>query len=381
MCECERKLALAFLPHQVRFARESGTRRQYAVNGFDFRLCSECKGEEEEAHPRAAIYGRKGKVERYYWREIFKTYCTYILDWLDQNSEQTKDIIEFQRKFPDIAKELKKEAKQYWQGVNEQKPKYNLKETTQAQFLSSVRIPVVSVKAEYRQVEKAGQKIGKWMNLAGQLVSAEEVAAEWYQTRGYAALRCERKLISVLVGTFLTNSIQSTSDPRVRTVFRNSTKGWTPRNKKTGRISILLPEDFGTVEHYSRRNSAIQTDLDRMRESKNLLTLFDMLLHPSESLRDYLWVNDDKPVGLAQAALTVLPNEVVIAGVEWAIQDFWRRQPGWPDFLVHGNDEFLFSEVKSPLDELSHEQMNWFQWAIEQAGIPCEICRIEKRRA
>ena len=329
----------------------------------------------------AATYGRKRKVERYYWREIFKTYCSHILDWLDQNSEQTKDIIEFQKKFPDIAKELKKKAKRYWQDVNRQTPKYDLKERTQSEFLSSVKISVASVKAEYRQVQKAGQKIGKWMNLTGQLVSAEEVAAEWYQALGYSTLRCERKLISVLVATFLTTSIQSKSDPRVRTVFRNSTRNWTRRNTKTGLISILLPEDFGTVEHYSRRSSAIQADLSRMRAAKNLLTLFDMLLHPSESLRDYLWVNDDKPVGLARTALTVLPNEVVIAGVDWAIRDFWRRQPGWPDFLVHRNDGFLFSEVKSPLDELSHEQMNWFQWAIEEARIPCEICRIEKQIA
>src|SRR5258708_6343424 len=91
MCECERQLALAFLHHQIQFASEYGTRKIYAVAGFVSGMCAECKGETEKAHPMSATSGRKRKVERYYWREIFKTYCTYILDWLDQNSEQTKD--------------------------------------------------------------------------------------------------------------------------------------------------------------------------------------------------------------------------------------------------------------------------------------------------
>ena len=76
--------------------------------------------------------------------------------------------------------------------------------------------------------------------------------------------------------------------------------------------------------------------------------------------------------------MKVLPIDVVIASVEWAIGDFWQRQPGWPDFLLHNSDAFFFSEAKSPNDELSQEQMNWFRWAIEKAKIPCEICRLEK---
>lgn len=104
ICECERQLAIAFLPHQLKLAVEYGTHEEYQVTGFAPNICAECRGEKEEAHPRAAIYGQKGKVERYYWREIFKTYCEYVLNWLQQNSEQVKDIIKFQSKFPDVAR-------------------------------------------------------------------------------------------------------------------------------------------------------------------------------------------------------------------------------------------------------------------------------------
>ncbi len=381
MCQCEEQLALGFVPHQVRSAQESGTRRRFVVTGFASHVCLECRGKKEEPHPRAAIYKQKGKVQRFYWREIFKTYCQSILEWQSANSEQVKDIFDFQKRFPDVARLLKKEARAYWQQLHKQTPKYNLKEKTQAEFLSGIKIPVVRVMARYCQVEKSGQKIGKWLNQAGELVSAESIAAEYYEHQGYVALRCERKLISTLISTFLTRSVQSSSDPRVKEVFRNTTRGWTPNNTRTGLISILLPEDFGSVEHYARRQKEIQEDIDQMRKCTNLLTLFDQLVHPSTSLRDYLWVNDDRFVELARTALAVLPTEVVIAGVEWTIGDFWHRQPGWPDFLVYNNDEFLFSEVKSPKNELSREQMNWFEWAIGTAKIPSELCRVENQKA
>jgi hypothetical protein len=71
ICNCEKELALMFLPRQVNFAQEYGTRQQFRVTGFAAHMCAECRGETEMPHPRAAIYGQKGKVERYYWREIY----------------------------------------------------------------------------------------------------------------------------------------------------------------------------------------------------------------------------------------------------------------------------------------------------------------------
>ncbi len=77
--------------------------------------------------------------------------------------------------------------------------------------------------------------------------------------------------------------------------------------------------------------------------------------------------------------MAVLPKETVIASVEWAIQDFWKRQPGWSDLFVYNSNNYKFAEVKSPYDELSQEQMQWFAWALEQK-IPCEILRVNRRK-
>jgi Holliday junction resolvase-like predicted endonuclease len=380
ICECERQLALAFLPHQVRFATEYGTHKRYPVTGFAQNICADCRQEKEEAHPRAAIYGLKGKIERYYWREIFKTYCGYILDWLQQNSEQVNDILEFKARFPEKAKELKKKAKKYWQSIDKQSPKYNLKEKTEAEFLSRVQVPLIKIEAKYQQIDKKGQKIGKWLNQSGELVSVEEIATEWYRAKGYNVLRCERKLISALVATFLSHPIQDSSDLRVRPTFRGSTKGWTSQNRDTPLISILLPKDFGTAEFYKRREVAIQARIELMKASNNLHALFDELLDDSESLRDYLWVNDNKAVELARITLDIIPKEMITACIEWAIRDFWHRQTGWADLLAYKDNSFIFIEVKSPYDELSQEQMNWFQWAMKEARIPCEICRIKRSK-
>ena len=125
ICECEQPLAMTFLPHQVGEGTEYGTHIAYPVTGFVGGICSECRGEIEEAHPKAAIYGLKGKVERYYWREIFKTYCNYILEWMMQNKVALADMIEFERRFPGKAKEFRKAAKKHWQDVHKTSPKYN----------------------------------------------------------------------------------------------------------------------------------------------------------------------------------------------------------------------------------------------------------------
>ncbi|RJP49179.1 MAG: VRR-NUC domain-containing protein [Anaerolineaceae bacterium] len=379
ICQCEKELALTFLPHQVNSAQEYGTRKQFRVTGFAPKMCAECRGVMETPHPRAAIYWQKGKVERYYWREIYKTYCHNILEWMNQNSEKVKDILEFQKRFPDVAKELEKKAKNHWKTAAKQNPKYDMKETTNAEFLSKVSIPEVQISAEYRQIEKGDQKVGKWVGQDGSIVSVEQIATEHYVSQGYSVLRCERLFISTWVATFLCPSIQDITDPRVRTVFRNSTKGWTSNNRDTGLIGILLPEDFGSAEFYERRKDAILSNIGYFRNANNLLIVFNEFLKPSESLRDYLWVNNNEAVEIAKTALTVLPKEMVISSVEWAIQDFWQRQPGWPDLFIYKNKEYKFVEVKSPYDELSQEQMQWFDWALAHK-IPCEILRIKRRK-
>jgi hypothetical protein len=160
--------------------------------------------------------------------------------------------------------------------------------------------------------------------------------------------------------------------------YRHSTRGWSPSNRNTPIVEFDLPEDFGNAEHYERRQDAFVSRIEALKTTDCLAALFEDLLAESEGLRDYLWVNDETALGVARAALLAMPRDVVVACIDWGIRDFWLRQPGWPDLFVFRGKDFRFVEVKSPKDELSQEQMRWFEWAITSAHIPCEICRVKK---
>jgi hypothetical protein len=363
---------------KTREAQEYGTRRRLRVDGFAVGMCAACRAGAEEAHPRAAIWGQKEKIKRFYWREIFKTKCELAEKWLEENGEPVKDILEFQSRFSDVASEIEKRARRYWQEQHKTHPKYDLSEITESQFLSRVNIPMTEIEARYVQIPTGSQNIGKWIGQDGNKVSAEEFAREWLTTKGFRVLKCERTLITCWFGALLADVVQDPSDPRQQECSRGSTRGWSPSNRNTPLISFLLPEDFGSHEYFSRRRSTFETKFEALnRVGTPLVALFHELLPSSETLRDYLWVVEDESVAIAREALEVLPPSVVLQCLRWVAENFWERQPGWPDLFVYNVDGFRFVEVKSPHDRLSQEQMQWFEWAVE-SEIPCELLRIKR---
>ena len=377
ICNCEKELALQFLPHQVSYGTEYGTQLRYAVSGFAQNICPECRGQTEEAHPRAAIWGQKGKVERYYWREIYKSYLEAVRFWLAERNIVVRDIIDFENRFSKQAKHMKKEAKKFWQFRHKTEPKYDMKEPTEAAFLSKITVPVKYLTCEYVQTRKGKQKIGRWVDQKGEPSSAEDVVTEWYEKKGFSVRKCERKLISVLVGTLCNSVIQDPEDSRVRIVMRQSTRDWSFKKRDTPLIQFLLPRDFGSKEYFKRRKEVFDNLLKGL-EKEDLNVIFEESLCASKLLRNYLWVDDDEAVELGRVALGIIPNLLVLKCIDWAVRDFWNRQSGWPDLFVFKTNEFKFVEVKTPYDKLSLEQMNWFKWAIKEASIPCEIFRLQK---
>lgn len=378
ICECERELACASFPHQVRHGSEFGTRKRYQVTGFARGICPECRGESETPHPMAATWGRKGKIERFYWREIQKTHFALARRWLAAHGETVADILEFKARFPEAESSLSREAREHWKTVHRTNPKYDTAEETEASFLAKTPVRTRFIDVPYLQVERDGQQLGKWLNSAGQAVGVEAVAAEWYEQQGYSVLRCERALASGWVATFLAGVIQDPDDPRQRSCLRSSTTGWRSNNRSTPVIAFALPEDFGSSAYYARRGPAIQFELQRLRAAPSLPEEYERRLGLSEGLRDYLWATEEPLLHTTKTALAVLPRAFVLDSIEWLIQDFWNRQPGWPDLLAYRDAEFVFAEVKSPHDSLSREQMNWFRWAINDARVPCELLRVRR---
>lgn len=378
ICSCNQEWALMFLPHQTRSGSEFGTRLRVPVTGFVPALCSDCRSEPPQRYPLAAIYGRKGKVERFYWREIRRDSYLAMLAYLKGRGEKVADVFEFRKRFPGVEDELYRAAKKTWQVRHRQTPKYDTREPTEASFLARVSVPRRDVIAEYVQVLDRDRVVGKWLTENGQLVTAEKLAAGVLEKLGYQVLACERKLISVCVATFLVDVVQDPSDPLQQVVMRGSTVNW-KRGPATPQITFLLPADFGSAEYYLRRKTQFENGLDLLRESSDLLAEFDRRTERAKLLRDYLWVADDDAKLLARSALAIVPRDTIVAALQWAIASFWKRQPGWPDLFVWNEQGYRFCEVKSPHDELSLEQMQWFEWAIHTAHVPCEITRVKPK--
>lgn len=244
ICSCEQQLVTTFLPHQTHEASEYGSRARVAVNGYAPRLCAECRHSPEEPHPRAAIWGRKGKIERYYWREIFKTECELSGEWLRETGQTVRGIMDFRRRFPDVAEGFRREARERWQRLHRKAPKYDLREETEAAFLAAVPVPTFEWSAEYRQVRRGDQLVGKWVAADGQLISAEGLVANRFQASHSEVIRCERRLISSWYATLLGKLIQDPADPRLQRYTRQSTRGWHSDQRNTSVIDLLLPEDL-----------------------------------------------------------------------------------------------------------------------------------------
>ena len=377
MCECELDLAKTFLPHQTRSGQELGTRRRYPVAGFAKEVCRACRGEPEPPAPRAAIYNQKGKIQRYYWREITKTYYESVLAWVRPLGIAIENIIQIEADYPEETKRLKKEARRVWQQRHKEARKYDTSERTPAQFLAEVPVPEIEIKGQYVREERGDTVVGKWRLSPTETGSAEDVAAMYYQSLGCEVYRCERKLISMLVSVLLWPVIQDPDDPCAQTVMRGSTVGWR-RDVQTPLIQFLLPQDFGSAAHYERREAEFEARFALLEEANDLEAVFESCLGGAETLRDYLWVAEHDAEELTRAALSSIPRDVILSMVKWAIRDFWNRQPGWPDLLVLRLDEYRFSEVKSPNDKLSLDQMRWFEWALveREDALSCEICRV-----
>jgi hypothetical protein len=370
ICECEKEFALAFLPHQTRIATEYGTGERYSVDGFANKLCMTCRGEKEEPHPKAPGYG--GKVERYYWREIYMTYLTLARDYLMKNNVNVKDILQFEERFPAISENLRKDARKHWQEVHKVNPKYEIVPgPKEVDFLKEVMIPI-------REIKAISDGSGKWLNEKGENVSVQEIAAENYRNEGFTVWFNTNNLITIYVATFCNSVIQDRTDPKVRIGMRGSTANYFLNKKPGPDISFLLPEDLGSREYYTRREKQLKELFSKLEKMNSLSTFFDENLEQSKSLRDYLWVNDDYVVEMAKDSLKVIPKSTVISFLDWAIRHFGHRHSGWPNLLLLKSGEYRFSVIKSPKAKLSIDQMQWFRWANEMK-IPYELCRVIKK--
>lgn len=172
--------------------------------------------------------------------------------------------------------------------------------------------------------------------------------------------------------------IQDPSDHKVRMVGFGDRAAF-EQGVKGKEILTLLPEDFGTPGYALRRANAIEKHFAMLAGPKEeLLWTFDYWVDPSTKLRQYLWAHRPQDVSKAREIISILPADFTRRILRYLVGDYWGRYCGWPDMVVHNQNEFFFSEVKSSKDKLSEDQKNWIRGNSTELHLPFKLIKIHK---
>ena len=375
ICECEKEIITKLFPHQGKSGTEYGTRNEFKVDGYS-KVCAICNGKKEEPHPRAQIYNQKKKLDRYYWREIDLSYYHKILEYLEEQNTEIKDIFDFENKFPDLCKNLRSEARIYWRETHKTNPLYEYETINQNNFIKQNNIPFIELKG-------SKSKDGFWLSSKGEKLTSEDFVANYYKEKGYDVYSCERRIISTLIGAYLWTPINE-PDSKLRICgigSRGKLSKTLSSEFENGILWIQLPKDFGSNEFFIRKKEEFEEWLEIISKSGPLIEQYDYFLEVSKHLRDYLWVYNDSSEEITRKFLEIVPDEITFKILRWGIEHFWDRQPGWPDLFVVKNSEYFFVEVKGPNDKLSPDQIAWFKWVVDNKIFKCVICKIKKNHS
>jgi hypothetical protein len=379
ICECDKEIALTLLPHHIKTAREFGTDVRYEIKGFLPNICETCRGLPETPNPMR--YGNK--IDRYYWREISKTYYLSILEWLKRNNVKIQHIREFESKYPNISKKLKSEAKQTWTKFHKKNPKYDMIEPTQDYYLKNIQISSVEIPIKFK-IKKFKKNITTWLINNKEYEILEAAITHFYKNEGYNVWFCESKLISTLIGVF--GILAPHYNPGIRLSWNHITENWPERYQINENDLLNKYIRHGTREYYLRQELEVNNLINILTNTKDLIRLFEFLLQREinffenkprfMSLREQLGGEEEYSIELTRDALENVPHNIILKMIKWVILDFYERRNGWPDLLCTKSNKYKFVEVKSPRDKIRPEQFDWFNWAFEE-GIECELCQIK----
>ncbi len=377
MCACDEDFGHRFLPHQLKRGVELGTQRRVPVTiGFQAGICNKCRGLPEEAHPKAEIYGRSSKVLRYYWREIFFETNRRFAEWAEDHGYTNHRIAKGEHR--DIYGAIETQVVEETKRQHELSPKYVYQEESQNDVITRHKLEVVRLEGIYVPHEegRAGILFGE------RVCSAEEFATSHFREQGYQVLFTESRPFHVLFGTLMWLLIQDPDDPRVRIVGFGDRTAFEEGPKNQELVKTHLPEDFGTPGYATRRAEAIEEHLASIpKEKRELLWTFDYWVPHSAGLRQYLWAHRPEDVERARQIISILPVDVTFRILRYLVVDYWGRCTGWPDLLVHVDDEFFFAEVKSSKDKLREDQKNWIRGNSADLRLPFKLVKIHKKPA
>ena len=373
MCSCDENFARKYLPHQISEATELKSKKRMPVTlGFQKKICDKCRGIPEKAYPRAEIYGRGSKIQRYYWREIAFETIKRFEEW--SRKEGYDDWLQAMLEHKDTHKKFEREVISEIKKLHENNPKYVYQEESQNEIISKYNVEIIRLDGVY--VKTPNRKVSI---LSGKTIcSAEEFVEFHLKNLGYNVLVTESAPFHVMFGVFMWLLIQDLADTHNRLASFGDRDAF-DKGVEGKLISTFLPEDFGSSGYYRRRKSAIKAHLDSIpEEEEELFWTFDYWIDHSSDFRQYLWAHRPADLETAKKILNILPPTIIKQVLEFLIKDYYSRYLGWPDFLVYREKEYFFAEVKSSKDKLREDQKNWIRENSLHLQLPFKIYKIHK---
>ncbi|RLS36374.1 MAG: hypothetical protein DWH81_12470 [Planctomycetota bacterium] len=373
MCECDRATGEMFLSHQLHKATDSESKLSVPVTiGFQPKICNECRGLCQEAHPRASTYGSTSKIKRYYWRELFFREMVLFTDWARDNES---DLLDDRPEAKAVREKCAEQALEDIKAFHTKSPKYSFSEESQTEFLARCPVGVIDLYHLYLPPENGRRCL---IVDGGQSFPPEAIVQRHFSRMGYDSLAVESVPFHVLFGIFTWSLIEDGDDPLLSVNLFGDRFAFEEKQKEIPFVKVLLPHDFGTSAYFKRRSKAVASHFNKTIGNEDLEWLFEFWLPYSDRLRQYLWAHREEHVLIAKQLLKILPREATVRVLKYLIEDYWVRYIGWPDLLVFNEEEFFFVEVKASGDKLSGEQRTWIEGNLKSLHFPFKLVKIHK---
>lgn len=369
MCACDESFGRRFLAHQLRVASELDTQARIPVTlGFQNGVCAECRGLPTESLPVGEIHGRTSKIKRYYWRELFFEETRRLADWNDTHPDASEEERCVARSV--IEAIVLDEIKQH----HASSPKYRFSESSQTEVLNRNAVEVVSFSVDYVSSPLKGANIRD----GNSVMSPEDFVARHFAAHGWTVLPLESRPFHALFGVMMWMLIQDPHDVRVRMVGFGDRAVYEAKGKPL-QIWTLLPEDFGAEGYAQRRKFEVEKHFNSLLPDRaELLWVFDYWRSYSTDLRQYLWAHRDEDVHRARKLIEILAPEQVLCILRYLLDHYWGHYLGWPDLLLHREQEILLLEVKSSNDRLSEVQKKWIDHNHHRLRLPFKLVKLHR---
>ena len=226
--------------------------------------------------------------------------------------------------------------------------------------------------------QKSSSKKAKY-NYNSKELFVEEVAMEYYQNLGYAAIWGENFYWETLYSLLFWDIIFMKTDTCTPYPM-NHEKFEDYYNMLINTNMLDMPNDFFNENFYLVRRDAINHKLKQFKNNPDsILKTLDSSYQNNYGKRCrgiYDW--DKFKLEELKIPIECLEKEQILLIFDKMLHDFAYYRSGFPDLIVMNKEEFFFVEVKSKNDSLSERQVEWHDYLMNEVKIDVNIFSVNK---